>query len=84
MGITPLEDMTNTQLSAHRLTDVERRRTAGYWYAAGFADGTGTPDRSDDFAEFVRAEAMAYAKGETFHLSSVMDQWRRFCEAPIA
>jgi hypothetical protein len=66
--------------TTHRLTDIERRRTAAYWYAAGIADGSGAPDRSDDFANFARAEAEAYANGETFHLPSIMDQWKRFSD----
>lgn len=71
--------MTNT----HTMTtnrDVERRRTAAYWYAVGRADESGGNDHSEAFSQFAAGEAQAYYSEHRSHLESIPGQWERFIE----
>jgi hypothetical protein len=63
-----------------RLSPVEQRRTCAYWYAVGWSDGTGEPDRADEFSRFAEDEARAYYDEtcEVYSLKSVPDQWKVF------
>lgn len=58
---------------------VTTRVTAAYWYAVGMSDGTGQPDRAQEFSEYVEREAKAYHIHHTStFLASIPDQWRAF------
>lgn len=57
---------------------VSRRKTAAYWFAAGWSEATGEPDRAQEFAEFAAAQATAYRGRMVWHLGSVISQWAEF------
>lgn len=71
-----------TTATALNNQSVRDRTHHAYWYAAGYADATGTDDRSHAFSEYVRKEAHDYYvdQSRTF-LPSLTEQWLNFCAA---
>lgn len=78
----------NTTTSPTPLTDADRqyaqvRRNSALWYGWGVCDALSVPDPDLGwaFSIFAEAEALAYRAGTSSFLSSVPDQWKRFCAA---
>lgn len=79
MNPLPIDHHTRTVVNiVHAL---ERRRTAAYWYAVGWADASGETDIADVFADYARNQAKEYYTERTSHLRSVPDQWQEFRES---